>query len=597
MLNASHLFIFAGVEGKYCLHFHKLHDCPTCLFKNNAIEGSHQRGIIVHGTHSSTVEGNVLWNVRGAGLYIEDGNEMYNDIKYNVVLCPNQFGDTTLHGCTVPGTSNAFADTSDNHSGIFSRAITNNLIGNRVANSFNGMFFKAPGMGRGDSAGQVCESDAQLARVEGNTWHGNGRFGTYTLGNNYPKETDQSILNNGHNIDQSLCNGFGSQGYGRGAPGSIVDNLDYDNNFVGHYNAGDIQHNGHHSYKNLNLIYWKETKSFGNGCSSHLVGGSYADGNMALYVPRCVMMCSLFIYSCLASTNNSLTVSRIILWPRPDQATFIIEDTTFGDSAELEASHHCNVGVTGVLCFPQYVMHNVHWKNSATSRWIRFQDGNNQGHNANQNHGGVFTLSPPNAQVVIDGGLLENNFFPPGFVSLVSSQFSYLLSLPGEPCILSTAYGNRYDGGILCTVSLRSLKVYTQGLLSGSAPAMQVEIWYNRTESGQADNSQAIGFHQIGGDNQTPKQGYSLPVIPGTEHSYRLSLLNNNGDIPSTWVSLIFFYLSCDGASSEFSYLYALFLKQVVEFSDHVIGNRWAIEYINLSLNGYQCGSAGLVSR
>ncbi len=38
----------------------------------------------MHGTHSSTVENNVLYNVRGAGIYIEDGNEMYNDIKYNV---------------------------------------------------------------------------------------------------------------------------------------------------------------------------------------------------------------------------------------------------------------------------------------------------------------------------------------------------------------------------------------------------------------------------------------------------------------------------------------------------------------------------------
>ena len=224
----------------------------------------------------------MLWNVRGAGIYIEDGNEMYNDIKYNVILCPNPFGDTTLHGCTVPGTSNAQGDTSDNQSGIFSRAVTNSLIGNRVANAFNGMFFQAGGKGRGGSAGKVCESDAKIARVEGNTWHGNGRFGTYTLGSNYAKVTDQSILTDGHNIDQSFCEGFDNQGYERGAPGSMVDNIDYHNAFVGHYGAGDIQHNGHHSYSNLNLIYWKETKNFANGCSSHLVGGSYADGNMAL---------------------------------------------------------------------------------------------------------------------------------------------------------------------------------------------------------------------------------------------------------------------------------------------------------------------------
>lgn len=170
----------------------------------------------------------------------------------------------------------------------------------------------------------------------------------------------------------------------------------------------------------------------------------------------------------------------------------------------------------------------------------------------------------------MDGGLLENSFFPAGFVSLVSNKFTYLLSLPGEPCILSTAYGNRYNGGILCTVPLRSLKVYTQGLLSGSAPAMQIEIWYNRVENAQADSSQAIPFHQIGGDGQTTRQGYSMPVIPGSQHSYRLSLLDGSGDIPANWVT---------------------------EFSDQVIGNRWSIEYINLSLNGYLCASAGLVSR
>jgi parallel beta-helix repeat protein len=38
----------------------------------------------VHGTHLSTVEENVLYNVRGAGIYLEDGNEMFNKVKYNV---------------------------------------------------------------------------------------------------------------------------------------------------------------------------------------------------------------------------------------------------------------------------------------------------------------------------------------------------------------------------------------------------------------------------------------------------------------------------------------------------------------------------------
>jgi len=533
-----------GIEGKYCLHFHKLHDCPTCLFKSNAIEGSHNRGIIIHSTHSSTVEENVLYNVRGAGIYIEDGNEMYNSLNYNTVICPFPFNDNSLHGCTIPGTSNRIADTSDNQSGIFSLASTNSLLGNRVSNSFNGMLFKAGGIGRGDSHGKVCESAAKLARIEGNTFHGNGRFGTYSLGFNYPKMTDQSIQTDGHNIDKSLCKGFNGQGYQRGISFSIVDNLDYNNAFVGHYEAGDIQYFGHYSYGNLNLIYWKETKNFANGCSAHISGSAYVQGNMAL----------------------------------PDQATFIIENTSFGNSVSLEPNHHCNVGTTGVLCFPQYIFHSVQWKNSDRSKkWIQFQNHNTQSHNANQNHGGVFSLSPPDAAIVMKGGLIENSFFPPGFVSLVNQKFQYLLDLPGAPCILSSSVSSEhaflYDDGILCKVPLRALKVYSRGLVSSSAPSLKVEIWYNKggveKQIDPPDNSQIIGFHQIGRDNESQKQGYSLPVIPGSSHSYRLSLTSGNKDLPSDWI---------------------------VEFSDFVIGNRFSVEYMNLSLNGRLCGKNGSVS-
>ena len=95
LMSRQHLFFS---QGKYCLHFHKLRSCPDCQFADNAIEQSHQRGIIVHGTHLSTVSNNVLWDVRGAGIYIEDGNEMFNHIKYNVVVCPWPFMDQIMHG-------------------------------------------------------------------------------------------------------------------------------------------------------------------------------------------------------------------------------------------------------------------------------------------------------------------------------------------------------------------------------------------------------------------------------------------------------------------------------------------------------------------
>ena len=57
-----------GVLGRYCLHFHLIGACPDCLLQGNAIEHSHQRGIVIHGTHEATVSENVLYDVRGANI-------------------------------------------------------------------------------------------------------------------------------------------------------------------------------------------------------------------------------------------------------------------------------------------------------------------------------------------------------------------------------------------------------------------------------------------------------------------------------------------------------------------------------------------------
>jgi hypothetical protein len=226
-----------GIQGKYCLHFHQLNDCPDCLFDGNAIETSQFRGIIVHGTHRSIVENNVMWDVRGAGVYVEDGNEMHNQIKYNVYICPWPLQDPIQNGCTIPGTNNDQSDTSLNHSAFYMKSGTNDLIGNRAANSYNGMMFD-PGALDGEAVGRVCGGKTGLGRWVGNTFHGHGRFGTYTINGPYPRITDQSLATNGFNLDMSLCDGFDDEGRTRGFPASIVGNLDYGNVFVGHYVAG-----------------------------------------------------------------------------------------------------------------------------------------------------------------------------------------------------------------------------------------------------------------------------------------------------------------------------------------------------------------------
>ena len=91
-----------GILGKYCIHLHLITKCADCKIVGNAIEYGHQRGTTLHGTHLATVENNVYNDIRGALIYVEDGNEMYNRIFHNVGICPwAKSGEKK--GCTIPG--------------------------------------------------------------------------------------------------------------------------------------------------------------------------------------------------------------------------------------------------------------------------------------------------------------------------------------------------------------------------------------------------------------------------------------------------------------------------------------------------------------
>jgi hypothetical protein len=173
--------------------------------------------------------------------------------------------------------------------------------------------------GRGHVDGLECPSLQQIGRLEGNTFHGSGRFGTYFLASTFPKRLDRNLERNGL-PDKNTCKEWTVTGEDTGLPISIINNVDYGNAFVGQYSSGDIQYRFHSSVDNLNLIYWKETKNFQDGCSSHLADSFYENGNLAL---------------------------------PGGHGTFILENMTFSGQVHFESSHHCNIGVTGGYLFLQ----------------------------------------------------------------------------------------------------------------------------------------------------------------------------------------------------------------------------------------------------
>jgi len=83
-----------GELGRYPFHWHMLsYDPPMFLgdatgqyIRNSVIHESANRGIVVHGTNGVTVENNVVYDVRGHGVFTEDGSERRNVFDHNLVL-------------------------------------------------------------------------------------------------------------------------------------------------------------------------------------------------------------------------------------------------------------------------------------------------------------------------------------------------------------------------------------------------------------------------------------------------------------------------------------------------------------------------------
>ncbi len=80
-------------KGRYTLHAHHLMGPvnPTnqgyqFKFVGNAIVGGKRWGITIHNSHYGLIRGNVVYDVNGAGIITEDGNESYNEIERNFAV-------------------------------------------------------------------------------------------------------------------------------------------------------------------------------------------------------------------------------------------------------------------------------------------------------------------------------------------------------------------------------------------------------------------------------------------------------------------------------------------------------------------------------
>jgi hypothetical protein len=195
---------------------------------------------------------------------------MFNVFQYNVVICP-WVKQSPLGGCSIPGTDNPGADNNIGYAGIWSVSQSNYVIGNRVTNTYNAILFEVGfDQGQGQAKGRVCPQKGPLVGLIGNTCHGVARFGAYIQNNASPKHISQQLANDGYPDMDSCDVVWLDDGTDNGFPMRLSDNVDYDSVFVGGYNMADIQWHAHSSLYCLSGMYWKNTKNFADGCSSHI---------------------------------------------------------------------------------------------------------------------------------------------------------------------------------------------------------------------------------------------------------------------------------------------------------------------------------------
>ena len=74
------------ILGRYCIHFHMMGDVPDSFSRGNAVHDSFARLTTVHGVHYLTVEHNVGYKIHGHNIFVEDGVETHNTIRYNLII-------------------------------------------------------------------------------------------------------------------------------------------------------------------------------------------------------------------------------------------------------------------------------------------------------------------------------------------------------------------------------------------------------------------------------------------------------------------------------------------------------------------------------
>ncbi|GMI01353.1 hypothetical protein TrVE_jg13034 [Triparma verrucosa] len=246
--------------GEYCVHFHLLNACPECEIKGNSVSDGWNKGITVHGTSSSLVQDNVVFDIKGVGIYVENGREFDNNFLTNVVGC-SKVNDCILNG--AEGIGSSFGDKT-RQAGMYFKSWNNNVIGNRVFGSLVCLLYEQ------SNVRTPCTVFLPYGITDGNVFHCK-QFGWYPT-SSFPRDVKQDVT--GLVQDTSTCAPYNVNTNEYNGVEAIIDNhTEYGTSDfgVGSYELSDIR------FRNMRIegrtalyfkTYWRgaDTGAFCDGC-------------------------------------------------------------------------------------------------------------------------------------------------------------------------------------------------------------------------------------------------------------------------------------------------------------------------------------------
>lgn len=184
---------------RYPFHWHMLSyegtetlsDATGQYFRNNTINSSANRGIVIHGTNGVLVQDNIIYDTRGHGIFTEDAVERRNIIDGNLILHvrnPAYADGLMLHEVANGGASGS--------SGVWLTNPDNIVINNTTADCQNfGFWLAFPPRPFGFSS-EVLHEDGQLLRPN------RLEFGTFDNNTTHSNKSDGLHLDNPQSNDE-----------------------------------------------------------------------------------------------------------------------------------------------------------------------------------------------------------------------------------------------------------------------------------------------------------------------------------------------------------------------------------------------------------